>query len=144
MARRPQQLPDLATYAGIVEATKQAHARRLAELKSAERLIRAVEPDLAALRAQKVPYGIDNYSMCLRDVGDLFGRRQFALRILGGIFSESRDRLAQALLDRGYVVQKVTVNTSSSTLVLRREKTQVRVVVDATAAFGNSLKSGAA
>jgi hypothetical protein len=132
------------TYAEIVEAETRMHARRLAELAKAEKMIRAIEPDLKALCDQRVPYAVSSYSMCLVDVRDgISGRAQYAVRIAGGIFSETRDLLPRALVTRGWIVERVKLSKHDSAVVFRRPKTQVRVQVDASIELGTTLKGEA-
>ncbi|CAE6811237.1 hypothetical protein R69658_05413 [Paraburkholderia aspalathi] len=128
------------TYAEIVEAETRAHARRRAELAKAEKMIRAIESDLKALCDQRVPYAVSSYSMCLVDVrDDISGRAQYAVRIAGGIFFETRDLLPRALVALGWIAERVKLSKYDSTVVFRRPKTQVRVQVDASVELGTAL-----
>lgn len=126
--RRENSYP--ATYAAIVESANQDHARRIAALKAASRLIIAIEPDLAALVEQRIHYAVTGYSMCLIDCSvytDTGSKAKWALRIGYGVWNETRDRMVLAFLARGWIVDATPLDPRLEMLILRRPKTQIRI-----------------
>lgn len=134
--------PHPATYAEIVARVHKQLAYRLAELKRAEKLIRAIEPDLAALRAQNIAYDVDDYSMRVVDARDNHGpgsRTVYALNIGAGISTNSGDRLISGFIARGWIVEHTKPDQYFSRVRLRRPKTQVRILLTGSEAFVRAL-----
>lgn len=131
------------SYAGIVQAARDHHERRLAELKLAAKLIHAIEPDLAELGRRGVHYSVQNHSMRREDCRSdrTIGRAVYALTIDTGIFSESGDRLIRGFIELGYEVERVQLDKYFPQAVLRKPRTHVRVMVHGTADYVNGLKS---
>jgi hypothetical protein len=131
------------TYEELVALEHERHARRLGELKRAEKLIRAVAPDLTSLAEHGVFFAVNEYSMRLldcRSASGAFSRSKWALFIDSGIYTEYGDRLIRGFLSRGWIVDSVDIDRALPKVVLRRPKTQVRVMFDATADVVKSLQ----
>lgn len=131
------------SYAGIVEAARAHHERRLAELKLAASLIHSIEPDLARLVRSDIYYNVLDHSMRREDcrANRMSGRAVYALSIDTGIFLESGDRLIRGFLDLGYQVERVQLDKYFPQAILRKPKTQIRVMVRGTTDYVNGLKS---
>lgn len=132
------------TYEEIVQWAASTHNRRLKELKSAEKHIRAMREDLSYLAKTGSLYGVGAGSMFLVDVtSELTGRytaqRKRALHIDGGIFEEYRDRLANGFFALGWQVEHTRTQIASATLILRKPKTQTRVHLYVSKQYVDSL-----
>ncbi|CAN7440297.1 ACP synthase [Paraburkholderia terricola] len=117
-------------YSEIVQHACDAHARRLAELKRAEKHIRAIERDLTLLDEAKIGYDVSEYSMRLQDVSDPTAgdhRAKWALHISAGVFSSSGDRLIAGFIGLGWIVESGKTTANFGSVVLRRPKTQTRI-----------------
>lgn len=129
------------TYAEIVEFEHQRHKRRLLELKRAEKMIRAVAPELTTLSSLGLHFCVGEYSMHLVDcrrADDTHGRSKWALRINAGIFNSNGDRLTQGFLSLGWIMESVDRKWRQA--VLRRPKTQMRLMLDVTDEYAKSLQ----
>jgi hypothetical protein len=118
------------TYRDIVLHARDQHAHRIAELKRAEKQIRAIEPDLARLYEAKIGFDVGAYSMHLTDVSHhaVDSRRaRWALHINAGAFSSSGDRLIAGFIGLGWIVESGNTSAGLGTVVLRKPKTQVLV-----------------
>jgi hypothetical protein len=118
------------TYREIVQLAHDHHARRLAELKRAEKHIRAIERDLTLLAESGIVFDIGGYSMHLHDISEptsINRRARWALHISGGIWSESEDKLIAGFIGLGWIVESGKVSATGGSVVLRQAKTQIRV-----------------
>jgi hypothetical protein len=143
MTRRrlaPTEYKHPTTYDAIVKEHQLAHARRLAQLKAASKLIIAIEPDLAALAAQRIYYGYDRYTMCIVPWLPATGHiDKKALHLGFSIMSDGGDRAVAALIARGWVVEDTKLDGKLSKALLRKPKTRVRVVVECSDAVAKTL-----
>jgi hypothetical protein len=124
------------TYAEIIQIENTRHAGRLAELKRAEKLIRAIEPDLARLAEAGVAFDIGSPSVRLEDCSDpesYLRRSKWALRIDATCFSSWQNKLVDGFIELGWIVDSRRIYEHSGTVVLRRPKTQTRVKLDGNA-----------
>lgn len=120
------------TYKEIVQHAHDQHARRLAELKRAEKHIRAIERDLTLLDESGIGFDIGSYSMQLQDVSrptSVNRRAKWALHISGGIWSGSEDKLIAGFIGIGWIVESGEVSAHGGSVVLRQAKTQIRIHV---------------
>jgi hypothetical protein len=132
------------TYDEIVEVENDRHARRLRELKRAEKAIRAISDDLAKLAERRLFVDVAEYSMYLVDSNLRFKlscRSKSALFLGTGLCVERGDRIANAFIDLGWQLQAVDVRLHYSQALLRRPKTQSRIVLDVTGEFAKSFQS---
>lgn len=91
--KRPAQYKRPTTYAEIVRNAHVQHAGRITELKQAEKIIHAIEPDLEQLDKAGIGYDVGINSMRLVDVSAspaASRRAKWALHIAGGIFPSTR------------------------------------------------------
>ncbi len=143
MTRRPAypfQYKHPSTYAEIVDAAKRAHAKRIAELNAASKLIIAIEPDLAALTAQGIYYSISDHSMYLVDWNEpTGGGTKKALRINCSLWAEHGDRMVAAFLARNWVVDSAKPDGRLSKVLLRRPKTRIRVSLECSEELAKQL-----
>ncbi|CAG4906309.1 ACP synthase [Paraburkholderia saeva] len=143
MTRRstsPFQYKHPSTYAEIVVAAKRAHAKRIAELNAASKMITAIEPDLAALAAQGIYYSIGDYSMYLVDWStSTDSTAKKALRISHSLWGEYADRMVSAFLARGWVVDEAKPDGRMSKVLLRRPKTRIRISLECSEEFAKQL-----
>lgn len=140
MRKSPFKKPS--TYAEIVAFANDAHARRLAELKRAEKHIRAIQGDLTLLDEQGIYFDAGEYSMRLEDcrpASQWNARAQYALRIGTGI-SNMGDRTIGGFMALGWIVERIRSDRMFANVVLRRPKTQLRVLLDGSEALVNSLQ----
>lgn len=133
------------SYNEIVAHANAVHARRLAQLKKAEKHIRAIERDLTLVAEAGIYIAVDGYSMYLEDcrAPDEYhyrGRAKWALRVRAGIFSETADRAVRAFLALGWSVERIDTTSNRATLLLRRPKTQSRLLLDCTMKLAQSLQ----
>jgi hypothetical protein len=130
-----------ATYAEIVMQERRDLEARLKRLAQARKLIVAAEPDLKRLRDNKIHFSIDGrfglIEDCRADV--CTGRAINALRVDTGISDAGGDRAVRALLDLGYVLERRHGDARWPSAVLRRPKTQIRLIVRCTPVFFASL-----
>ncbi|WP_244306249.1 ACP synthase [Paraburkholderia lacunae] len=118
------------TYKEIVQHACDQHARHLADLKRAERHIRAIERDLSLLDESGIGFDVGGYSMRLQDVSrpDSVNRRaKWALHISVGIWSINEDRLIAGFIALGWIVESGEATAHGGSVVLRQAKTQIRV-----------------
>ncbi|MFM0595354.1 ACP synthase [Paraburkholderia dilworthii] len=128
------------THAEIVEAAKRTHAKRIAELNAASKMIIAIEPDLAALTAQGIYYSISDHSMYLVDWStSTSGTTKKALRINCSLWGEYGDRMVSAFLARGWIVEEAKADGRMSKVLLRRPKTRVRISLECSEEFAKQL-----
>lgn len=133
------------TYDEIVAYEHDRHTRRLKQLKQAEKAIRAVSSDLATLAERHLIVSVGGHSMYLHDCKHYFemnDRSRFALFMDAGIFRENGDRLVEGFLGLGWLVEAVNAERALPRVLLRRHKTQARIILDVTDEFAKSLKSG--
>ncbi|MCV9914812.1 MULTISPECIES: ACP synthase [pseudomallei group] len=133
------------SYNEIVAHANAIHARRLAQLKKAEKHIRAIERDLTLVAEAGVHVAVDGYSMYLEDCRapseyHYSGRAKWALRLRAGIFSETADRAALAFLALGWNVERIDIAPSRTNLLLRRPKTQSRLILECSMELAQSLQ----
>ncbi|CAJ9628813.1 ACP synthase [Burkholderia pseudomallei] len=133
------------SYNEIVAHANAVHARRLAQLKKAEKHIRAIERDLTLVAEGGIYIAVDKYSMRLEDCrapGEYHynGRAKWALRIHAGIFSETADRAVRAFLALGWIVERIDTTPHRASLLLRRTKTQSRLLLDCSMELAQSLQ----
>ncbi|MFM0646891.1 ACP synthase [Paraburkholderia bryophila] len=131
--KRPAQYSRPTTYAEIVRNAHVQHAGRIAELKRAEKIIRAIEPDLEQLNKAGIGYDVGVNSMRIVDVSAASSasrRAKWALHVAAGIFSVSENRLTAGFIALGWIVESGCVNGSYGSVVLRKPKTQTRVRLD--------------
>jgi hypothetical protein len=129
------------TYEGFIAYEQDCHARRLAQLKRAEKAIRAVTPDLTLLAQRRLSVGVGRHSMYLVDCSYLFqteGKPKSALFMDSGLFRANGDRLVDGFISLGWVVEAVGVNRYQ--VLLRRPKSQTRIVFDVTDECAKSLR----
>ncbi|RQR37832.1 ACP synthase [Burkholderia sp. Bp9142] len=130
------------TYAGFVEHAETCYRRRLAELKRAEKQIRAIEPDLRALHKKyQLAVSPADYSLVLRAHRENYSSRaQYVLRLGTGISAEYSDRFVHAFLALGWECERVCGDTKYAPVILRKPKTQLRIELDASPALRETLK----
>lgn len=133
------------SYNEIVAHANAVHARRLAQLKKAEKHIRAIERDLALVAEAGVHIAVGEHSMRLEDCrapGECryTGRAKWALRIYAGIFNETADRAVRAFLALGWIVERIDIAPNRANLLLRRTKTQSRLLLDCSMELAQSLQ----
>ncbi|WP_035546395.1 hypothetical protein [Burkholderia sp. 9120] len=136
--KRPTQYKRPTTYAEIVRNAHIQHAGRIAELKRAEKIIRAIEPDLEHLDRTGIGYDVGVSSMRLVDVSDYLSttrRAKWALHVAAGIFSITENRLTDGFLALGWVVESGSVNGPYGSVVLRKHRTQTRIRLDGNAEY---------
>jgi hypothetical protein len=143
MTRRsatPFQYKHPSTYAEIVEAANRTHAKRIAELNAASKIIIAIEPDLSALTAQGIYFSISDYSMYLIDWNtSTSGTAKKALRINCGLWGEYGDRMVSAFLARNWIVGDAKPDGRLSKVLLRRPKTRVRISLECSEELAKQL-----
>jgi hypothetical protein len=128
------------TYAEIVDAENMAHAKRIAQLKAASKVIMAIEPDLAALNAQGIYHAIGDHSMYLVDWKTPAGTpTKKALRINRSLWPDLGDRMVAAFLARDWVVDDAKPDGRLSKVLLRRPKTRIRISLECSEAFAKQL-----
>ncbi|TKC83858.1 ACP synthase [Trinickia terrae] len=140
---RPYKHPT--SYNEIVTYANEAHARRLAELKRAEKHIRAIERDLALLAEKGLFVAVGEFSMRLQDCRapdqyGPYGRAKWALRLDTGIFSETSDRAVRVLLALGWIAERIDPAQRHANLLLRRPKTQSRLLLDCSTELARGLQ----
>ncbi|PTB19568.1 ACP synthase [Trinickia symbiotica] len=131
------------TYEEIVATERRRHSGRLAELKRAEKLIRAIAPDLRSLSARGVCFSVGDLSMMLencRPFTEWQSRRIWALRIWSGSISQRDDQLIEGFIGLGWRLESVTNDRLYPRVVLRRPKTRLRVTLEATVEFATALR----
>ena len=132
------------TYEEIVAYEHDRHTRRLMQLKQAEKAIRAVSDDLATLSAHHLVVSVGGHSMYLLDCKHYFetnGRSKSALFLDSGIFRQNGDRLVEGFISLGWLVEALNAERALPRVLLRRLKTQVRIILDVTDEFAKSLQS---
>lgn len=107
--------------------------------------IRAIERDLALVAETGVYIAVDGYSMYLEDcrAPDEYrysGRAKWALRVRAGIFNATADRAIRAFLALGWIVERIDIAPNCSNLLLRRPKTQSRLILDCSMELAHSLR----
>jgi hypothetical protein len=121
------------SYEAIVAHQCARHERRLRELKLAEKAIRAVSADLDSLAKRDLRVEVGEYSLYLIDHKRHFrttGRSKSALYLNTGVFRETSDRVVNAFIALGWVVESINAERSTSQALLRRPKTEARIVLD--------------
>ncbi|QIX18361.1 ACP synthase [Burkholderia multivorans] len=135
------------TYVDIVAAANRQHEQRIAQLKRAAKHIVAIEGDLTRLAESRIYVDFDRFSMYLvdcRKADDYESRSQWALRILPSpslSFGNGADRVVDGFLSLGWIVDRVDLDRSFTKVILRRPKTQIRLVLDCSLAHATSLQS---
>ncbi len=134
MKRTPTAWQPPATYAAFVAEELSRHESTLKRLEQARKLIIAIEPDLARLREMGITAGIEpRYGLivdCREDI--TAGRAVNAIRLDTGIFRDTMDRNVRALIQLGYMFERAWRHGHPAGVVLRRPKTQIRLVVSCT------------
>ncbi|ASL45103.1 hypothetical protein bAD24_I16640 [Burkholderia sp. AD24] len=136
--KRPAQYRRPTTYAEIVRNAHIQHAGRISELKRAEKIIRAIEPDLEQLDKAGIGYDVGISSMRTVDVSATSSasrRAKWALHIAAGIFSINENRLTAGFIALGWIVESGSVRGPYGSVVLRKPKTQTRVRLDGNAEY---------
>lgn len=131
------------TYEEIVAFQHELHAHRLSQLKQAEKTIRAISAELASLAERGMLVGVGHASMYLLNCKHYFetdGRSKSALFLDSGIFRAQGNRLVEGFISFGWIVEAVKVERLPQVL-LRRPKTQTRIVLDVTDEFANTLRA---
>ncbi len=133
------------SYNEIVAHANAVHARRLAQLKKAEKHIRAIERDLTLVAEGGIYIAVGEHSMRLEDCRapseyHYSGRAKWALRIHAGIFNETADRAVRAFLALGWIVERIDIAPNRANLLLRRPKMQSRLIVDCSMELAQSLQ----
>lgn len=133
-------------YADIMYVEYERHARRVAELRDAEKLIRAIEPDLRELVAKGIHYASGVTSFYRLDIrNDRYtGRAVYALVMDSGATMSLDDQLAKGFIGLGYEVERCEDSRHAPRVFLRRPKTQIRVVLRCTPEFRDGLTKEAA
>lgn len=132
------------SFEAIVAHQCARHERRLRELKLAEKAIRAVSADLAMLAKRGLLVEVGEYSLYLVDRHVRFGtagRSKSALYVSCGVFRERCDRFVESFLDLGWTVEAIKVGLGFSQALLRRPKTDYRIVLDLSEEFAKTLES---
>jgi hypothetical protein len=120
------------TYAEIVAAANKAHERRLADLRKAEKIIRAIEGDLTLLAEHGARFSVGEDSMYVAPLYLRGGSQNYAtlaLRIDTGIFSDAGDRLSKGFVELGWLIEDIDAEAHFPKVVLRRPKTKLRVLL---------------
>lgn len=131
------------TYEEIVAFQHKQHAHRLGQLKRAEKAIRAISAELASLAERGMLVGVGHASMCLLDCKHYFetdGRSKSALFLDSGIFRTQGNRLVEGFISFGWIVEAAKVE-GLPLVLLRRPKTQTRIVLDVTDEFAKALQA---
>lgn len=132
------------SYESIVAYQCARHERRLRELKLAEKAIRAVSADLNALAKRDLRVEVGEYSLYLIDHRLRFrttGRSKSALFISTQCLSRTSDRFVEAFIDLGWNVEAINVERVFSQALLRRPKTETRIVLDISEDLAKTLQS---
>ena len=141
MKRRTRSLPKHpTTYEEIVAFQHELHAHRLSQLKRAEKAIRAISAELASLAERGMLVGVGHASMYLLDCKHYFGRSKSALFLDSGIFRTQGNRLVEGFISFGWIVEAAKVE-GLPLVLLRRPKTQTRIVLDVTDEFARALQA---
>jgi hypothetical protein len=130
------------TYAEIVETANKAHQHRLADLRQAEKLIRAIEGDLTLLAEHGARFSVGEGSMCVARLylrGGSQSHATLALRIDTGVFCDAGDRLSKGFLELGWLIEDVDAEAHFPKVVLRRPKTKLRVLLDVSKAHAGEM-----
>lgn len=131
------------TYEAIVAHQCARHERRLRQLELAEKAIRAVSVDLASSAKRGLLVEVGEYSLYLVDRNIRFGtkgRSKSALYISTGLFRETCDRFVEAFKGLGWIVEAINMERSFSQALLRRPKTEFRIVLDLSEAFAKTIE----
>lgn len=128
-------------FGDIVNVEYQRHARRVAELRAAEKQIRAMEPDLRELVGKGIFYSASERSFQRIDARTdrSIGRAVYALTLDHGVFSACGDQLAKGFIDLGYEVERCEDCRYMPRVFLHRPKTQIRVTIRCTPEFRDSI-----
>lgn len=132
------------SFEAIVAHQCARHERRLRELKLAEKAIRGVSADLAVLAKRGLLVAVGEYSLYLVDRHTRFGttgRSKSALYVGCGAFRETSDRFVESFLNLGWIVEAIKIERSFTQALLRRPKTDYRIVLDLSEDLANTLKS---
>ncbi|RQR81466.1 MULTISPECIES: ACP synthase [unclassified Burkholderia] len=141
--KRPDPFKPATTYAEFVAHAEYVHQRRLSDLKKAEKQIRAIESDLRTLyERHKLSINYNDHSMVLIDCATDYGMRaQWGLRIGAGISGEYSDRVVRAFLEMGWVFERARRECGYAAIVMRKPKTQLRILLDGSRGLIESLKT---
>ncbi|CAM2154376.1 putative Holo-(acyl-carrier-protein) synthase [Paraburkholderia tropica] len=135
------------TYTEIIAQEQRDLAARLKPLAQARKVIISLEPDLMRLRDKKVHFVVDGRFGLIADCRDdvTIGRAVNALRLDTGITDANGDHAVRTLIELGYVLERSHGNTRWPSALLRRPKTQIRLLVRCTpACLATLLESEAA
>jgi hypothetical protein len=131
------------SYEAIVAFECSRHERRLRELKRSEKAIRAIREDLYSLAKSGLKVDVGEFSLYLIDHKVRFGtnrRSKTALYINTGVFRETADRFVVAFMNLGWTIDAVN-GGSCGQVLLRRPKTEVRIVLDLSEKFATELQA---
>ncbi|WP_414451484.1 ACP synthase [Burkholderia sp. 22PA0099] len=134
MKRTPTPYRPPTTYRELVQQAHDGLAAKLAQLKRAEKHIRAIEPDLRALHEQNgLFFAAERGSFMLRDRRLTYASRaMYVLSLDSGAISRAySDRFVHAFLDLGWTFEREGLGGNYGTVILRKPKTQIRVELDA-------------
>lgn len=132
------------SYEAIVAHQHARHERRLRELKLAEKAIRAVSADLDSLAKRDLRVEVGEFSLYLVDHKLRFrttGRSKAALYLGTGLFSRTGDRFVEAFIDLGWAVEAIDIERVRCQVLLRRPKTEIRIVLELSEEFAKTFQS---
>lgn len=135
------------TYTEIIAQEQRDLAARLKRLAQARKVIVSLEPDFLRRRDKKVHFVVDGRFGLIEDCRDdmTIGRAVNALRLDTGITDAIDDHAVRALIELGYVLERRHGNARWPSALLRRPKTQIRLLVRCTpACLATLLESEAA
>lgn len=116
-------------FRDIMTANFDSGARRIAQIKLAEKTIRAIQSDLEALVARGFDYEIHEPSFSMHPSTIRAYGHDIQPMQLHATTSTMRDLIVRFLLGCGYTAQRVAVDGLESFVVLRRIYTRVCLVV---------------
>jgi hypothetical protein len=132
------------SYEAIVANQCERHEHRLRELKRSEKAIRAVSPDLSSLAKLGLHVDIGDYSLYLIDHRRRFrtnGRSKSALYLATGYLNNTSDRFVEAFMSLGWIVEAINIDPVLGQVLLRRPRTETRIVLDVSEELAKSLGS---
>ncbi|MEX3915997.1 hypothetical protein AB4Y43_07090 [Paraburkholderia sp. BR10872] len=131
------------SFKEVLEREHERYQSRVKRIMGARKLIEALEPDLVRLRARSAHYDIEGNSGLVLDCREdrATGRAVNALFLDTGIFYGSGDRLIETLIEIGYHLERTTNLVHPRGAILRRPKTQLRVVARCTEGYAAHLEA---
>ena len=132
------------SYEAIVAHQCARHQHRLRELKLAEKAIRSVSADLGSLVKLGLRIEVGDYSLYLIDHKRRFGtngRSKSALFLGTDALNKTSDRFVQAFIDIGWTVEAINIIPLFSQVLLRRPKTETRIVLNLSDELAKALQS---